>query len=209
LIGVDGSIKLGLVKLDLVSKAAVTGLVERFLNEFINDGADNSSMLVNADNVTVIDHELLVCLLFGGPEALKLVDLAELSDHLEEFIGGTGFLWLEEREPEHDSVGVSELGDNFGGQIVVDNVFEINGIKLISPWVKNLEAFMIHFLVSEPLDILTDEVEIGLIGFNWITQIIFIDLLLWVSQERSNSFDARSTLQVLGGKELVQMFFEG
>jgi len=68
---------------------------------------------------------------------------------------------------------------------------------------------MIHFLVSEPLDILTDEVEIGLIGFNWVTQIIFIDLLLWVSQERPNCFNARSTLQVLGGKELVQMFFEG
>ena len=68
---------------------------------------------------------------------------------------------------------------------------------------------MIHFLVSEPLDILTDKVEIGLIGFNWVTQIIFIDLLLWVSQERPNSFNARSTLQVLGGKELVQMFREG
>jgi len=126
LIGVDGSIKLGLVKLDLMSKAAVTGLVKSFLDEFINDGADNGSMGINADNVTVIDHELLVGLLFGGPEALELVDLTELSDDLEEFISGTGFLWLEERKPENNCVSVGELGDNFGGQIVVDDVFEIN-----------------------------------------------------------------------------------
>ena len=126
LIGVDGSIKLGLVKLDLMSKAAVTGLVKSFLNEFINDGADNGSMGINADNVTVIDHELLVSLLFGGPEALELVDLAELSDDLKEFISGTGFLRLEERKPENNCVSVGELGDNFGGQIVIDDVFEIN-----------------------------------------------------------------------------------
>ena len=68
---------------------------------------------------------------------------------------------------------------------------------------------MIHFLLSESLDILTDKVEIGLIGFNWVAQVIFIDLLLWVSQEGADSFDARGTLQVLGSKELVQMFLEG
>lgn len=115
-----------MVKLDLMSKAAITGLVKSFLNEFINDGADNGSMGINADNVTVIDHELLVSLLFGGPEALELVDLAELSDDLKEFISGTGFLRLEERKPENNCVSVGELSDNFGGQIVVDDVFEIN-----------------------------------------------------------------------------------
>jgi len=74
--------------------------------------------------------------------------------------------------------------------------------------VKDLEALVVHFLLSESLDILTDEVEIGLIGLNWITQVIFIDLLLWVSQEGSDCFNARSTLQVLGSKELVQVFLE-
>jgi len=49
--------------------------------------------------------------------------------------------------------------------------------------VKNLEALVIHFLLSEPLDILSDKVEIGLISLNWIAQVIFIDLLFWVSQE--------------------------
>ena len=73
---------------------------------------------------------------------------------------------------------------------------------------KDLEALVVHFLLSESLDILTDKVEIGLIGLNWITQVIFIDLLLWVSQEGSDSFNARSTLQVLGSKELVQVFLE-
>ena len=55
---------------------------------------------------------------------------------------------------------------------------------------KNLEALVVHFLLSEPLDILTDKVEIGLIGLDWVAQVIFIDLLLWVSQEGADSFDA-------------------
>jgi hypothetical protein len=109
-----------------VSERAVTGLVESFLNELINELSNQSSMGINADNVALINHNLLVSLLFGGPEALELVDLAQLSDNLEEFISGTSFLWLEEREPENNGIGVLELGDNLLGQVVVDNVFEIN-----------------------------------------------------------------------------------
>jgi len=49
-----------------------------------------------------------------------------LSENLEEFISGTSFLWLEEREPENNGISVLELGDDFLSQVVVDNVFEIN-----------------------------------------------------------------------------------
>jgi len=126
LIGIDGSLELCLVKLDLVSERAVTSLVESFLNELVNDGGDLGSMGIDADNVAVFDHDLLISLLLGGPEALELVDLAQLSDDLEEFISGTSFLRLEEGEPENDGVSVLELGDDLIGQVVVDNVFEIN-----------------------------------------------------------------------------------
>lgn len=109
-----------------MSESAVTGLVESFLYELCNDGADLGSVGIDADNVTVIDHELLISLLFGSPEALELVDLAQLPDDLEEFISGTGFLWLEEREPENDGISVFKLVNDLTGQVVVDNVFEIN-----------------------------------------------------------------------------------
>jgi hypothetical protein len=109
-----------------MSEAAVTSLVKSFSYEFIDDGRDYGSMGINADNVAVIDHKLLISLLFGGPEALEFIDLAQLSDDLEEFISSTSFLWLEERKPENDSVSVSELSADLCCQVVVDNIFEIN-----------------------------------------------------------------------------------
>lgn len=48
---------------------------------------------------------------------------------------------------------------------------------------KNLEAFVIHVLISESLDILLDEREISLIGLDWVAQVIFINSLPMVSKE--------------------------
>jgi len=55
---------------------------------------------------------------------------------------------------------------------------------------KNLEALMVHVLISESLNIFLDELKISLIGFNWIAQVIFINLLSLVSQEGTNSLNA-------------------
>jgi len=94
---------------------------------------------------------------------LDFVDLTELSDGLKEFIRGACFLWFEECQPEDLSIAALELAANVFDQAVVDNVFEINRVKFVSPWVKNLEALMVHVLCSESLDILLDEFKISLI----------------------------------------------
>jgi hypothetical protein len=73
---------------------------------------------------------------------------------------------------------------------------------------QHLEALVVHLLVSEPLDVLPNEIEISLVRLDWIAEIILINLLLVISEERTNSFDARSALQILGRKQFVQMFFE-
>jgi len=69
------------------------------------------------------------------------------------------------------------------GKRVVDDVFEVNIIKLISPWMENLEAFMVHVLLSKSLNIFLDEDEISLICLDWIAEIVLINSLLVVSQE--------------------------
>ena len=74
---------------------------------------------------------------------------------------------------------------------------------------KNLEALMVHVLSSEPLDILLDELEISLIGFDWVAEIILVDVLFVVSQEGSDGLDARRRLQILRGEQFVEVFFQG
>ena len=66
-------------------------------------------MCIDADNVTVLNHQAFVNLLFSSPEALQLVNFAQLSDDLKELIGSTRFLRLEEREPEDNSVSALKL----------------------------------------------------------------------------------------------------
>lgn len=67
---------------------------------------------------------------------------------------------------------------------------------------------MIHCLSSETLNILSDEFEVSLVGLDWVDQVVLLDVLFGVSQERSDSFDTRGTLQVLRGKQLVKVLLK-
>lgn len=73
---------------------------------------------------------------------------------------------------------------------------------------KNLEALVVHLLLSESFDIFSDEGEISLVGLDWVAQVILVDLFLVVSEERADGLDAGRALQVLGGKELVEVLLE-
>lgn len=48
---------------------------------------------------------------------------------------------------------------------------------------KDLEALVVHVLGSESFDIFLDELETGLIGLDWVGQVILKNCLLVVSQE--------------------------
>ena len=67
---------------------------------------------------------------------------------------------------------------------------------------------MVHELVSEPFDVLLDELEVSLVRLDGVDQVVFIDCLLGVSQERADGLDAARALQVLGGKQLVKVLLE-
>lgn len=93
-------------------------------------------------------------------------------------------------------------------QTVVHNVFEINRVQFIGPWVEYLEAFVIHILISESLDVFFDELEISLVCLDRVAQVILINSFSVVSQERANGLDARGTLQILRSQKLIEMFLE-
>ena len=82
-------------------------------------------------------------------------------------------------------------------KIVVDDVFHVNCIKIICPWVENLEALVLDSLLSISFDIVFEMLESCLVSLDWVAEIILIDSLLVVSQEPSNCLDARCRLEVL------------
>ena len=70
-----------------------------------------------------------------------------------------------------------------GFQVVVDNILDVDSIKIVSPWMKNLEALMLDVLFSVSLNILSEELKAALISLDWVAEIIFIDCFLVISQE--------------------------
>lgn len=102
-------------------------MIESLVDEVPNDLANEGSLVVDSNDVALINHDLLELLLLGGPVVLELVDLAELSDDLEELISSACLLWLEEGQPEDLSVDVRLEGTaDVSGQVVVDDVLEVN-----------------------------------------------------------------------------------
>ena len=74
---------------------------------------------------------------------------------------------------------------------------------------ENLEALVVHVLLSESLDILLDEKEVGLVSLDRVAEVILVDVLFVIPQERSDSLDAGSGLQILRGQKLVKVFLKG
>jgi hypothetical protein len=128
-------------------KRAVSNLIHGFGDEFIDHLDDDIWSSFNADDVHGRNHNLFILWLFSSPEGLHLVDLTKLSESFKELVRGASFLWLEERKPKNGSIKAStESCINICRKIVVDNIFEIDVIKFISPWMKNLETLVIHIL---------------------------------------------------------------
>ena len=176
--------------------------------ELLNDAGDEFGITVDAEDEISASHHGLIFTLILGVEVLDLVHLAELSEDLKELISSTSLLRLEERKPENLNFRLGELSLNFAGEAIINDIFEIDRVKLISPWVQDLEALVIHILLPESLDILFDELEVSLVGFDGVRKIVLIDSLASVSQEAANSLDASRALQVLGSEELVELLFK-
>jgi len=123
--------------------------------------------------------------------------LADLTDSAKEVVSRDGGLALEEREPKHLGVLVAEARADLGGEVVVDDVLEVNLVKVVGPGVEHGEALVLDPLLAILLDVLTDEVELGLVGADGVGEVILSHNLFGVADERADSLDARRTLEVL------------
>jgi len=177
------------VSLDLVTEGIVTKR-EAGINHLLDKSDDLLTVLVQRDHVVSADCGLLVGWEVGIIELWDLVKAGNLTESSKEVISSDCSLTVEEGEPEDLSVLGLKAGHDLISQVVVHDVFEINFVEVISPWVENAEAFMLDALGSILDDILFDEFEGGLIGGNWVVQVILVELLLWVTDERSDSTNA-------------------
>ena len=116
---------------------------------------------------------------------------------------------LEERQPEQLSIGTSsQMLANIFFEVVVHNVLHIHSIQIVSPRVEHLEAFVLDLLFSVPFDIVLQELKGGLVGLDGVAQVVIVDGLLVVSQERSNGLDAGGALKVLAVDLLFNELFQ-
>jgi len=140
-----------------------------------------------------------------GKMSGEIAHVIELSDSLEELISRTGHLWLEEGKPEAESIlALAKAVHDSLFKVVVDNVFNINCIKVVCPWVEDLEALVLDALLSVSLDVVSNEGKRGLVGLYWVAEVIFIDSFLVVPEEPTDCLNTGSRLEVLR----VDQFFE-
>ena len=105
---------------------------------------------------------------------------------------------LEEREPEDLGVLGAEVVADLLSKVVIHDVFEIDFVKIVGPWVEHREALVLDSLRSVLHDVVADELEVGLVGGDWVCEVVFVDILLRVSNEGSNGLDAGGRLEILG-----------
>jgi len=66
-------------------------------------------------------------------------------------------------------------------EIVVNDVFNVDCVKIIGPRMQYLEAFVLDILLSVSLNVLPEELKGTLIGLDWIAEVILVHNLLVVT----------------------------
>jgi hypothetical protein len=74
--------------------------------------------------------------------------------------------------------------------ILIDDVLEVNLVKIVGPRMQDLEAFVLHVLCAVSLDVSLDEFIAGLEGDNRVLEVILFNRSLCVLQEVRDSLDA-------------------
>ena len=72
----------------------------------------------------------------GGIEIWNLVQICDFIKSIEEVISTHSSLTLKEGKPEDLGVLGLKAGHDFGSEVVVNNIFEINFVKVIGPWME-------------------------------------------------------------------------
>lgn len=78
---------------------------------------------------------------------------------------------------------MAQVFNNLIIDVVVDDIFEINLIKIISPWMENRKAFVLNALDSILLNIFLNKLKIRLVGSDGVGKIILVNNFLRISNE--------------------------
>ena len=162
-------------------------------------------MVLDADNVFTFAHDVVERSELLREVFWDAIDVAKLTDGLEELIGRARELGLEEGQPE--DLGVDGGGEDAGDlslKEVVYNIFEVNSVEIVGPWMKGLEALVLELLLSIPVDVGPEEGIGSLVSLDWVAQIVLVDVLLLVSQEGADGLHAGGGLQVLSVDQLLE-----
>mmetsp|Transcript_17065 Transcript_17065/g.26347 ORF Transcript_17065/g.26347 Transcript_17065/m.26347 type:complete len:242 (-) Transcript_17065:329-1054(-) len=210
LVGVARPWEISLVELQLRLEQAESLLGRGRLHELLDDGDDLLGVLLDLEDVGVSRHDLLVLGLLALEIILHFVQLANLTDSIEELVTAAAELVLKEREPEDDRMlaGLERLHDQ-EVVVVVEHVLEVNLVNLVLPGVQHREALVVHVLSAEPLDVSADELEVGLVRLYGVAQQVLLRLLLVIPKVRPKHPHARLALEVLGIVELIEHLFNG
>lgn len=132
----------------------------------------------------------MVCGHAGSEEFGDLVHQGEFTERNEEFVGRYRALGLEEGEPENLRVLCAEKRANFLSQVVVQDVLEINVVKVVGPRMEDLEALVLYALGAETLNIFDDEVKLAFVDVGRVGKIVLLDLFLGVPNKLTDGLDA-------------------
>jgi len=193
------------VGLDLVAEGLETFFLTDIAN-LLDKDADLGSVVNGAHNEVGLDGDLLVLGNVILIEVRDLVDLADFTDGAKEVIARDSLERLEESKPEHlSSLSVKSIADLLS-QVVVDNVFEVNLVEIISPRVQNREALVLDSLRAVLFDVLSHKFEASLVSGDRVVKVVIIDLLVRVTDEGTDGLDAGRTLHVLEVNVILEEF---
>jgi hypothetical protein len=99
-------------------------------------------------------------------------------------------LGLEESQPEDLRRLSGKLTADLVAEIVVQNVFEIDIIEVISPRVEHLEALVLDALTAEACDIFNDEGRFAFVHGGGVSDVVLVNVFLGIADKLSDSLDA-------------------
>lgn len=148
-------------------------------------------MFVQRKHEVVVDGRLLVGSQVRIVELRDLVQVGELTQSTKEVICRNSSLSFEERKPEDLRVLGFEGCANLFSEVVVHNVLKVDLVEVVGPGVQNRETLVFDALVAITSNVFLKELEGGLIRVNGVRQIVRINRLLLVANERAKRLYAR------------------
>lgn len=189
--------------LDMVCALVCSGVG---FNLSIHDIKRSSNLVYEVTNFIRICGYWIYIVIFGGRQFVcrKHVFvtrffsyLPTFSQCLEEIISGDRWLAFKIGKPEYSGILMAQVFNNLIIDVVVDDIFEINLIKIICPWMQNRKALVLNALDSVLLNIFLDKLEIRFVGSDRVGKIILVNNFLRISNEWVDCFDAWWRLKIL------------